>query len=180
MNQYEYRVVPAPRRATKVKGLKDTEELFAHAMQQLLNEMGAKGWEYLRADTLPCEERQGLRGHKTVYQNMLMFRRVIESTAGDAPSRSGSVETPAAATPVPPAAPSDRSDPRPATALTADRGDESGTAAAPVPAPQPRREIPAAAPAVSVAAPTQVPVQNPVQSPLQSPTAPKLDAAERG
>lgn len=75
MTKYEYRVVPAPVRATKVKGVKGTARRFAQTLEDLMNELGAEGWEYLRADTLPVEERHGLTSKTTAFQNMLVFRR---------------------------------------------------------------------------------------------------------
>lgn len=77
MQKFQYKVVPAPRRGEKVKGAKTTEDRFAHALTQFMNELGAEGWEYVRADTLPCEERAGFTGTKTTYQNMLVFRRLL-------------------------------------------------------------------------------------------------------
>jgi hypothetical protein len=74
---YEYRVVPAPRRAPRDAVAKTTEARFAASLTKLMNEMGREGWEYQRADTLPLDERAGLTGTKTTYQNMLVFRRVI-------------------------------------------------------------------------------------------------------
>lgn len=74
---YEYRVVPAPRRAQREAVAKTTEARFAASLTNLMNEMGREGWEYQRADTLPVEERAGLTGTKTTYQNMLVFRRVL-------------------------------------------------------------------------------------------------------
>ena len=41
-----------------------------------MNRLGADGWDYVRADALPCDERVGLTGTKTTFQNMLVFRRV--------------------------------------------------------------------------------------------------------
>lgn len=73
---YEYKVVPAPARGLKAKGVKTAEDRFALALQTSMNELAADGWEYLRADTLPCEQREGLMSKTTVYQNMLVFRRV--------------------------------------------------------------------------------------------------------
>ncbi len=72
---YEYKVVPAPEKGQKGKGVKGGRERFAHALETLMNSLGSEGWEYLRADTLPCEERAGLTGSTTTYQNMLVFRR---------------------------------------------------------------------------------------------------------
>ncbi len=72
---YEYSVVPAPKKGVKSKGVKTVEDRFAHALQEIMNEKGAAGWEYVRTDTLPVEERQGLTGRTTTYQNMMVFRR---------------------------------------------------------------------------------------------------------
>lgn len=77
MQQFEYKVVPAPVRGEKVKGARRTPERFAHALGALMNQLARDGWEYLRADTLPCEERTGLTGKTTTFQNMLVFRRAL-------------------------------------------------------------------------------------------------------
>ena len=78
MPRYEYTVVPAPKKPGKLKGIKGTDNRFAAELSNLMNEYGAQGWEYQRADTLPCEERQGLTGRTTTYQNMLVFRRELD------------------------------------------------------------------------------------------------------
>lgn len=78
---YEYKVVPAPARGLKAKGVKTPEDRFAHALQTAMNELAADGWEYLRADTLPCEQREGLISKTTVFQNMLVFRRAKQADA---------------------------------------------------------------------------------------------------
>ncbi|MFV0492686.1 MAG: DUF4177 domain-containing protein [Pseudorhodobacter sp.] len=77
MTRFEYKVVPAPIRGEKAKGLKTTQDRFARALTSVMNRLGAEGWEYLRADTLPCEERSGFTGSKMSTQHMLIFRRVI-------------------------------------------------------------------------------------------------------
>ena len=87
---YEYKVIPAPARGLKAKGLKTAEDRFANALQTAMNEQAASGWEYLRADTLPSEQREGLMSKTTVYQNMLVFRRAK------------AVDTPALQPPEPP------------------------------------------------------------------------------
>lgn len=77
MQQYEFKVIPAPRKADKVKGLKSVEDRFANALMQLMNRLGAEGWDYVRADVLPCDERVGLTGKATNFHNMLVFRRPV-------------------------------------------------------------------------------------------------------
>ena len=83
---YEYKVVPAPTRGLKAKGLKTAEDRFANALQTAMNEQAADGWEYLRTDTLPSEQREGLMSKTTVYQNMLVFRRAKAVVARPAPA----------------------------------------------------------------------------------------------
>lgn len=75
MPRYEYKVVPAPRKGQKAKGVRTSEDRFAHAMTELMNRMAAEGWEYLRADSLPAEERSGWTGRTEVTHNLLVFRR---------------------------------------------------------------------------------------------------------
>ena len=77
MQRYEFQVVPAPRRGEKARGVKPTEDRFALSLTSLMNRMGAEGWDYVRADALPCDERAGLTGTKTSFQNMLVFRRPV-------------------------------------------------------------------------------------------------------
>ncbi|MFN3575902.1 MAG: DUF4177 domain-containing protein [Tabrizicola sp.] len=87
MQRFEFKVIPAPRRGEKARGVKTTEDRFALALTKLMNELGAEGWDYVRADTLPCDERVGLTGSKTTFQNVLVFRRVLSGAAsGTAPS----------------------------------------------------------------------------------------------
>ncbi len=81
MARYEYKVVPAPMRGNKVRGMRDQRERFAHTLTQLMNELAAEGWEYRRAETLPCEERRGLFRKEIKFQNMLIFRRALEEAA---------------------------------------------------------------------------------------------------
>lgn len=82
MPRYEFKVIPAPRRGEKVRGVKTTEERFALTLTGVMNDLGAEGWDYVRADTLPVDERAGFTGGtKTTFQNMLVFRRIMETDA---------------------------------------------------------------------------------------------------
>lgn len=78
MPRYEYKVVPAPKKGEKARGVRTPEDRFALALTTLMNQLGAEGWDYVRADSLPSEERSGFTGRTTVVQNLLVFRRVIE------------------------------------------------------------------------------------------------------
>ena len=75
MPGYEYKVLPAPRKGEKAKGVKTPEARFAHAVETLINRMAAEGWEYQRADFLPSDERSGLTSTVTQWRNLLVFRR---------------------------------------------------------------------------------------------------------
>ena len=88
MPVYEYKVVPAPRQGEKTRGAKTTADRFAVALTRLMNDLGRDGWEYLRADTLPCEERAGLTGKTTAFQHMLVIRRTA-APAQAAPAQAG-------------------------------------------------------------------------------------------
>jgi len=76
MPRYEYKLVPAPEKAAKHKGLKGAAS-FAVTLQDLMNALGAEGWHYLRADTLPQDERVGLASTRTTYRNILVFQRQL-------------------------------------------------------------------------------------------------------
>lgn len=81
----EYKVVPAPERATKQRGLKGAA-LFAHSVEALINDLAADGWTYVRADTLPQEERSGLTNKTTTYRNLLVFQRLVEEAVTPDPA----------------------------------------------------------------------------------------------
>ncbi|MFD1881512.1 DUF4177 domain-containing protein [Paracoccus pacificus] len=181
MQQYEYTVVPAPLRGEKAKGLKTTADRFAHTLTATLNAMAADGWEYVRAETLPAEERSGLTGRNTTWQNLLVFRRpmpgaAIAAAPSTAPSASASAPaavaepvTPPAPAPVPPAAPS----PAPV--------------AAPTPAPAPQPSVAASSGGPRFASPVRLnegprapaPSSPQVPDPIAPSAGPRLGPAEK-
>ncbi|WP_299200745.1 DUF4177 domain-containing protein [uncultured Tateyamaria sp.] len=77
MSGWEYKVVPAPTKGVKGKGVKGPEARFAHALEAMMNDMGREGWEFQRAETLPSIERSGLTGSTTEWRNLLVFRRTV-------------------------------------------------------------------------------------------------------
>lgn len=81
MSSFEYTVIPAPARGEKAKGAKTGIERFAATLSDTLNDMARDGWEYVRAETLPAEERTGLTSRSTVYHNLLVFRRALGTGA---------------------------------------------------------------------------------------------------
>lgn len=78
MTRYEYTAIPAPLRTEKSKDSKSASDRFAASLTAELNRMAADGWEYIRADVLPSEERSGLTGKSTVYHNLLIFRKQLD------------------------------------------------------------------------------------------------------
>ncbi|MCB2117548.1 MAG: DUF4177 domain-containing protein [Rhodobacteraceae bacterium] len=77
MQSYEYKVVTAPNRSEKVAGAKTPSDRFAATLAQAMNALARDGWEYVRADTLPSEERSGFTKRTTVYHTVLVFRRPV-------------------------------------------------------------------------------------------------------
>ena len=82
---FEYKVVPAPVKGVEARGVKSGPDRFAHALETVMNDLAADGWEYQRTDTLPSEEREGLMGKTTVFQNMLVFRRAVNVAVAEEP-----------------------------------------------------------------------------------------------
>lgn len=79
MSRFEYKVVPAPKKGRKVKGVRSPEGMFSHVLQELMNELAEKNWEYQRAEMLPSVERSGLASTTTEWRHVLVFRRVVQA-----------------------------------------------------------------------------------------------------
>lgn len=74
---FEYKAVPAPVRAPRVKGLKTSAERFAHMLSAAINAEAHGGWQFLRSETLTCEERSALGRVRTSTQTVLIFAREV-------------------------------------------------------------------------------------------------------
>ncbi len=85
MQRFEYKVIPAPKQGEKLRGVKTTEDRFAQTLAALMNSQSRDGWEYLRTDTLPSEERVGFTKRQTVFLNLLVFRRLLALSDAEAP-----------------------------------------------------------------------------------------------
>lgn len=107
MQRFEYKVVPAPTRAKRVRGVKTAAGRFAVALGEVINEQAADGWDYVRSDSMPVEEKPGLlKSTVENYYTMLVFRRPTDTPATDAPAipvAAPAVPVPAAVPPVEPA-----------------------------------------------------------------------------
>ncbi|MEM7614163.1 MAG: DUF4177 domain-containing protein [Pseudomonadota bacterium] len=85
MQRYEYKAVGAPRRAKRAKGARTSTDRFARTLTDLINAEAQDGWEYLRADTLPMDEKKGMLGAANeTFQTVLIFRRTTAAGAGAA------------------------------------------------------------------------------------------------
>lgn len=77
MQGIEYKVVPAPRKARSVRGARTKADAMARALEEILREEAAAGWEYVRADLIPCEEKAGFFSRAVeLHRAMLVFRKV--------------------------------------------------------------------------------------------------------
>jgi hypothetical protein len=108
MPRYEYKVVPAPTKGVKGEGIKGADARVAHALELVMNELGAEGWEYIRADTLPFEERTRLTRVETKYKNLLVFRRSIDGEIRTWPAAQTATVAASIAKPVGPAVEAER------------------------------------------------------------------------
>lgn len=82
VTRYEYKVVPAPRRAEKHRDARELDERFALTLGEFMNGLGAEGWEFLRSETLEAEDRKLLGKARAEMVTVLVFRR--EKAAADA------------------------------------------------------------------------------------------------
>ena len=105
MSQFEYSVIPAPLRGEKARDARTPADRYAVALSAELNRMAREGWEYVRADVLPSEERSGLTGRSTVYHNLLVFRRAVVVPAAPPQGSLPQPEYPVAASPAQPPEP---------------------------------------------------------------------------
>ena len=79
MGKFEYKVLPAPRRAKRAKGVKGEPARFAYALTELMNLEAAEGWEYFKSEALPMDTKTGMfKGAVETFQTVLIFRRSIE------------------------------------------------------------------------------------------------------
>lgn len=81
MDQFEYRVVAAPRKSKKIKGAKTPQDRFARTLTDVINEEARLGWEFVSSETLPAEEKSSmLSSSKETFHTVLVFRRYVASS----------------------------------------------------------------------------------------------------
>lgn len=74
---FEYKAVPAPLRAPRVKGLKSTGDRYAHALAESLNAEASGGWQFVRMETVAVEDRTRLGRITTSPQTLMIFQRKL-------------------------------------------------------------------------------------------------------
>jgi len=79
MQRFEYKIVPAPTRANKgARKAPSAADRLSIVLADVMNTHGQDGWEYLRSEYLPLEERRGLFARQSVSQHhVLVFRRAL-------------------------------------------------------------------------------------------------------
>lgn len=87
MSYYEYVVIPVPKAAPRPKGVKRTDERFAHGLSETLNHLGAEGWEFQRTETVSVEAKAGFFSRPASEQVTVMIfrRRVGAAVSPDVP-----------------------------------------------------------------------------------------------
>lgn len=79
MSYYDYKVIPAPKRAKKVKGISGSADLFALTLTEAINEVSRQGWEYYCSESLSISTPGGwFRPSVTEEQTVLVFRKPRE------------------------------------------------------------------------------------------------------
>src|SRR5690625_1018622 len=120
---YEYKCVGAPEEPRRQRGVRAWSDRAALAMQEVITAEAVDGWEYLRTDLLPVEEKDGFfsRARRT-QRAVLIFRREIgEAPRGRAAERQGTAPGAILADDTPPPHSAGRSQRR-GMRLSAERG----------------------------------------------------------
>ena len=79
---YEYKCVGAPEKGKRKRGAKTRSDRVANAMETSIQAEAVDGWEYLRTDLIPCEERSGIFSRpQEVHRAVLVFRRELKQQA---------------------------------------------------------------------------------------------------
>jgi hypothetical protein len=79
MSYYDYKIVPAPKRAKKVKGVSGAADLFALTLNDSINELARQGWEYYCSEQLSIQAPGGWFSRaRTEEHTVLVFRKPRE------------------------------------------------------------------------------------------------------
>lgn len=84
--EYEYKCIAAPEKARRRRGAKTRTDRVALAIQDILAAECKGGWEYLRADLIPVEEKSGFFSRaQDVHRAILVFRRAVGGSGAAVP-----------------------------------------------------------------------------------------------
>ncbi|TCM84626.1 hypothetical protein [Rhodovulum steppense] len=77
MQQFEFAVLPAPGRVGRGGTLRG-DQAFSAALTEIMNEMGAGGWDFAGAETVPCRVGRWPLSRRAD-RHVLVFRRARDS-----------------------------------------------------------------------------------------------------
>ena len=79
---YEYKCVGAPEKGKRKRGAKTRSDRVANAMEITIQAEAVDGWEYLRTDLIPIEEKGGIfKRAQEVHRAVMVFRRPLARTS---------------------------------------------------------------------------------------------------
>lgn len=75
---FEYKVVGAPEKGRRRRGARTRSDRVAAAFEEILAAEAVEGWEYLRTDLVPVQEKAGLFSRREdVHRAVMVFRRAL-------------------------------------------------------------------------------------------------------
>lgn len=84
--EYEYKVIPAPRFGSRRGENRGPAGRFSNAMEEAVNSLAQLGWEYMRAETLGVDEREGMMRRRVEnFHSVLIFRRPRKTAEASPP-----------------------------------------------------------------------------------------------
>lgn len=86
MAHFEFKVLPAPRRSKRMKGLMRGQNRFCATVTEFLNENGLDGWEFIGFEMMPLESRRFLFFQYVGECPCMIFRREVEPMVLDGTS----------------------------------------------------------------------------------------------
>lgn len=92
MSGFEFKVVPAPKRARKLTGLAKGEDRFCATLTDVITDLGLDGWEFVGAETLPHVRRLLGLFRRREERGCLVFRRRIEPLMAETKSEAIAAE----------------------------------------------------------------------------------------
>lgn len=79
MTYYDYKVVPAPKRVKKIKGISAAPDLFALTLTEAINEVARQGWEYYCSESITVQAPGGWFKRGAIEEQVvLIFRKPRE------------------------------------------------------------------------------------------------------